>query len=269
MDYNLIYGKIDKVTGLIRSWGLILYGCFAANVSFVEELVKDNATVVYDESYMFLALIPTIIIFVLIYDRQRKWFLFRGMLIVRTIFIFFSVLLPSVVVSGLMLNFYYDYYFIFSLEGFKGVYVSFIRAILSLIVLSGLFFSIFVRNYNVPGLPDNDFIKYQSNVKKGIIGLKMNGFVNNNIDDYELFVDEFTDFYNLLNDYDKYVDDIYIKNEYEELYKDFKVFDKILKKYDRSGEYQRLGVYDKAVSGNVGESNDLGFVFKKINSYKI
>ncbi len=180
--------KLDQFTGIIRSWGLLLYASLPANLALLNILDIKINNIAFRYEYLFAAILPLTVIFLLILERQRVWFLRRDFLYFRTFFSVFLILIITTSICGLSLLIRNDYILTFNPKEWQGVAKAFLMAIASLVVSSALFMTILTKSSNLPGVPKKNFIDFQQKLKSNLLEIVNDEIWLDNNENLERFI---------------------------------------------------------------------------------
>jgi hypothetical protein len=162
----------DYFTGLIRGWGLILYATLPSGLALLNILDIKTTEVPFQPVQLLFPIIPLLVLYVLIQNKQKKWFLKRKYLKRRTIFSLVLILILTTSICGISLLITTHYQMSFTWEGLKGVWQAFLMSVSSLVISATLFLTILTKKEDLPGIPSIEFTIKNTEIKNGLIQIK-------------------------------------------------------------------------------------------------
>lgn len=157
--------QFDYYTGFIRGWGLILYSTLPASLAILGVLEINIEAIEFRIEYLFISLIPVIVLYLLILKRYHSWFIERRHLHIRTSITLAIIISLTTALCGLSLVVKDNYSFILGKNGLEGLILSFLMAISSLVISSALFMIILTKETDLPGLPNVKIIDLIGEIK--------------------------------------------------------------------------------------------------------
>lgn len=173
-DYQMF---LDRIFGL-RAWGLILYGALPANLALLGAIeIKISPA---NEQLPFLlipaTILPILLIFILIRDRHREWYLTTDSLNLRSVIVSITILFVAMLICGIS-GIIHNTYIIglpdsWNLNEWTAIAESFLLAVASLVLSSTLFMTALKRGVDLPGLPSSDFVELITKLRKNMRKMK-------------------------------------------------------------------------------------------------
>lgn len=154
--------KLDNIIGL-RAWGLILYGALPSNLALLGALeVKIDQINDLSLFYFIMAsILPILVIFMLIKDRHREWYLTTDLLNLRSAITTIIILILATSISGIS-GIIHNRYIVgiphsWNWNEWIAIAESFLLAIVSLVISTTFFIAALSKEVDLPGLPSKAF----------------------------------------------------------------------------------------------------------------
>lgn len=173
-DYQMF---LDRIFGL-RAWGLILYGALPANLALLGAIeIKISSA---NEQLPFLlipaTILPILLIFILIRDRHREWYLTTDSLNLRSVIVSITILFVAMIICGIS-GIIHNNYIIglpdnWNFNEWTAIVESFLLAVASLVLSSTLFITALKKEVDLPGLPSSDFVELIAKLRKNMRKMK-------------------------------------------------------------------------------------------------
>jgi hypothetical protein len=185
--------KLDIIVGL-RAWGLILYGALPSNLALVGALEVKIGNIDDLNPFYFIAasILPIFLLFMLIRDRHKEWYLTTDFLNLRSTIVTIIILILATLISGIS-GIIHNRYIVglpqsWSWNEWTAIAESFLLAVTSLVVSSALFMTAIAKESNLPGLPTVEFVKLIEELQRNLRYMKNNKIWETyiSIDDNEL-----------------------------------------------------------------------------------
>lgn len=163
--------KLDNIFGF-RGWGLILYGALPSNLALlgVSEVKIEKINEFSPFFFILASILPIFLIFMLIRERHREWYLTKDLLTIRSGLVTFFILLLSSLISGIS-GIIHNRYIIglpqsLNWNEWTAITESFLMAAVSLVISSALFMTTLTNESNLPGLPTIEFVNFMKELQK-------------------------------------------------------------------------------------------------------
>lgn len=177
--------KLDEFFGL-RAWGLILYGALPSNLALLGVLEVKIGVIQGIVPLFFIiiaSILPIFLIFLLIRDRHKKWYLTRNFLNIRSAITTIMILILATLIAG-MSGLIHNRYTIgipqsWNWSEWSAITESFLLAVASLVVSTTFFITALTEKTDLPGLPSSEFVKTIAKVRINMKKIKNGDFWNN------------------------------------------------------------------------------------------
>lgn len=149
--------KIDYLFGL-RAWGPVLYGILPASLAALGLLQVQAVAAKFEGDnwpFIFLAVVPLVVLYLIVRQRLRAWYLLDRMLWIRTSTIAFSTLALCSAISWAGGRGATD---AVSSPWWAQSFEAVLLGLAVLVVPSALFMTVIKESGGPPGLPSKDFV---------------------------------------------------------------------------------------------------------------
>jgi len=174
--------RLDHALGL-RAWGLVLYGTLPASLFGLGVLritLLDSPELGSFVPFFLVGIAPVTVLFLLVHERLKAWYLLRDGLYVRTMFLTLMILLFSTIVSlaaghitGKYMTLPWSEWLALAPEiRWRPLLESALLGIAALVGSSTLFLTAIKEESGLPGLPSTEFVQCIKSLRNALIVIK-------------------------------------------------------------------------------------------------